>query len=96
MSKSATVAFIVQLETALKRKLEAVAEARGQAADDLASEAIALFLEQADSLTPAEKAARQSWEHYKTTGLHLTMAEADAWLSELEGGQNIEPPPCHR
>lgn len=42
------------------------------------------------------EAALESWEHYKATGLHLTMAEADAWLAELEKGHDVEPPPCHR
>lgn len=96
MSKSGVHQITVQLDAELKQKLDAFADARGQAADSLATEAIACFLEQIEKPTPAEKAAARSWEHYKTTGLHLTMAEADAWLAELEGGHDVEPPPCHR
>jgi predicted transcriptional regulator len=96
MDKSGTSQITVQLEAALKQKLDMLAEAAGQTAERLASEAIARFLEHVETLTAAEKAALESWEHYKATGLHLTMAEADAWMAELEGGHDVEPPPCHR
>ena len=96
MDKSRTSQITVQLEAELRQKLEMLAEATGQAAERLASEAIARFLEPAEKMTVAEKAALESWEHYKATGLHLTMVEADAWLAELEGGHDVEPPPCHR
>lgn len=50
----------------------------------------------------AERRARQaastskgSWEEYRTTGLHVTAAEADAWLAELEQGNDLDPPACH-
>ena len=36
-----------------------------------------------------------AWEAYRTTGLHLTAEEADAWLGRLEQGNDIEPPNCH-
>ena len=29
------------------------------------------------------------------TGLHVTAQEADAWLAELEAGNDVEPPKCH-
>ena len=47
----------------------------------------------------AEKAFRQealdAWEHFQSTGLHVTGAEADAWLAELEAGNDVEPPRAH-
>jgi predicted transcriptional regulator len=39
--------------------------------------------------------ALKAWEAYRTTGLHLTGAEADAWLDQLEQGKDVDPPPCH-
>ncbi|NBS17511.1 MAG: transcriptional regulator, partial [Gammaproteobacteria bacterium] len=37
----------------------------------------------------------KAWNEYQATGLHLTMEEADAWLSKLESGIDEEPPGCH-
>jgi len=37
-----------------------------------------------------------AWEEYRRTGLHLTAAEVDAWLSKLEAGSVAKVPPCHR
>ena len=37
-------------------------------------------------------AGKDAWEHYRTTGRHVTGGEADAWLAELEAGNNIDPP----
>ena len=39
--------------------------------------------------------AYAAWNHYQTTGLHLTEEEVDAWLCKLENGENVEPPACH-
>ena len=41
------------------------------------------------------KEALDAWEHYQSTGLHVTGAEADAWLGELELGNEVEPPRAH-
>jgi len=37
-----------------------------------------------------------AWSEYCESGRHLTAAEADAWLSRLEAGEDAEPPDCHR
>lgn len=36
----------------------------------------------------------KAWNDYQATGLHVTMEEADAWLSTLESGTDAEPPEC--
>ncbi|MDD5470495.1 MAG: hypothetical protein PHP05_01085 [Sideroxydans sp.] len=37
----------------------------------------------------------KAWEEHRTTGLHVTADEVDAWLAQLEQGNDIEPPECH-
>jgi predicted transcriptional regulator len=39
--------------------------------------------------------ALAAWSHFKTTGLHLTEEEADAWLAKLEAGKSAGAPECH-
>lgn len=38
----------------------------------------------------------KAWEDYRATALHLTAEEADAWLAELEQGNDIAAPECHQ
>jgi predicted transcriptional regulator len=35
------------------------------------------------------------WNEYQETGLHVTEAEAEAWLEMLEAGKDVEPPGPH-
>jgi predicted transcriptional regulator len=48
-------------------------------------------------ISPEEKreafrqATLKAWEEYRATGLHMTADEADAWLAQLEQGNDIEP-----
>ena len=39
--------------------------------------------------------ALAAWAGYRTTGLHVTSGEADAWLAKLEAGQRAVIPKCH-
>ena len=32
---------------------------------------------------------------YQTTSLHVTEDDADAWLTKLAAGENVEAPECH-
>ena len=37
----------------------------------------------------------KAWEAFRSNGLHVTADEADAWMAQLEQGNDIEPPECH-
>ncbi len=41
------------------------------------------------------RTAIAAWDDYKATGFHVTHAEADAWLAQLQEGNDVEPPVCH-
>jgi predicted transcriptional regulator len=41
------------------------------------------------------QAGKDAWEHYQATGQHVTGEESDAWLVQLEGGNDVDPPACH-
>lgn len=96
MSEPNKHSMTIELDVHAKQRIDSLANARGQTANTLISDAIAYFLDRTDNLTEAEKAAIGTWEHCKATGLHVTMEEADTWLAELEEGRDTEPPECHR
>lgn len=39
--------------------------------------------------------ARQAWQDYQATGLHVSATEAEQWLLALEAGRDVDPPECH-
>lgn len=58
-----------------------------------------MAVEQHEPEEPREQVrldALAAWAEYQATGLHVTAEEADAWLADLEAGEDAEPPPAHR
>ena len=58
-------------------------------------EAIQQYIEREEKLETFRQDGIRAWNEYQTTGLHVTLEEADAWLGKLETGQDAEPPECH-
>ena len=58
-------------------------------------EAMERYVTREEQREVVRKEALDAWEHYQSTGLHVTGAEADAWLGELELGNEVEPPRAH-
>ncbi len=58
-------------------------------------DAITLYLDSEEKRERFRQDTLKAWEAYRTTGLHVTTEEADAWLANLEQGSDIDPPECH-
>lgn len=86
----------VKLDLDVKDRLQKLAEARQRKPHWLMKEAINQYLEREEKRQSFYDDAREAWEEYQATGLHVTLEEADAWLAELEAGNDVEPPACHR
>lgn len=85
----------VRMDKDLKDRLDRLASARRQPAEDIVREAVADYVDRAEKRDAFHQDARHAWERYQRTGLHLTAEEADAWLVRLEAGEDLEPPACH-
>ena len=85
----------VKLDEGTRERLQRLARARDRSAHWMMREAIAEYLEREER----REAFRQGWHprlgRISATGLHLTEAEADAWLADLAAGGDAEPPECH-
>jgi predicted transcriptional regulator len=92
---SETVITSVKLASALHKRVEILASARQQTPDSLMTEAIEQYLERREKREQFLKDGVASWEDYKSTGLHITGNEVDAWLDRLDAGDNAELPECH-
>lgn len=90
------MAVSVKIDDALKDRVQHLAAARQRSSHWIMREAIARYVEQEEARENVKQAAIAAWEGYQQTGLHVTFEEADAWLSELEGGKPANPLKCHR
>lgn len=61
----------------------------------LMREAITQYVNREEKREAFRQETLKAWETFRTTGLHVTADEADAWLLQLEQGNDIEPPECH-
>jgi predicted transcriptional regulator len=58
-------------------------------------QALETFVDREEQRESLRLEARAAHEEYMRTGLHATAEEVDAWLAELEAGNDVEPPKCH-
>jgi predicted transcriptional regulator len=85
----------LKLDAEIESRLLRLAETRRQSADLLVREAIKQYVEREECRERLRDDARAAWTEYQATGQHVTGDEADAWLSRLEAGEDVEPPSSH-
>ena len=76
--------------------MQRLADARHRTPHWMMREAIKQYVEREEKRESFRQDAISAWEAYQTTGQHVTMKDADAWLAKLESGQDVEPPECRR
>jgi predicted transcriptional regulator len=84
----------LKLEVQIKERVRRLASARRRSPHWLMREAIEEYVEREEKREQFRRDALAAWDHYQTTGLHVTAEEADAWLAKLESGKNSRPPKC--
>ena len=95
MTTSVLNPVTVKIESAIKLRVQRLAAARNRTVHWVMHEAIVQFVDREEKRETVRQDAITAWDEYQLTGLHVTMAEADAWLVKLEGGQDVEPPKSH-
>ena len=65
--------------------------------EELTDEELFLLMEKEFGVTDEEfvRQVRESEEHYKRTGLHLTWDEVSEWMRKLGTPEETEMPECH-
>lgn len=91
----ASTPVAVRLADPLKARMRMLAEQRRRPMHWLMREAIEQYVTREEQREAFRQEALDAWNHYRNTGLHVTDAEADAWLAELEAGNDVEPPASH-
>ena len=91
----ATSTTSLKLESELKERVQRLASARRRSPHWLMREAVEQYVAREEKREQLRQDALAAWNHYETTGLHVTAEEADAWLAKLEAGDDAEAPECH-
>ncbi len=85
----------IKIDDDTKARLKRLAEVRQRTSHWLMREAITQYVDREEKRESFRQDALRAWEAYRTTGLHVTAEEADAWLAKLEQGNDVDPPECH-
>lgn len=85
----------LRLDPEMKERVQRLAAARRRSAHWLMREAIEQYVEREEKREQFRQDALAAWDEYQKTGLHVTAEEADAWLAELEAGEDADAPECH-
>lgn len=91
----ASTPVAVRLDDPLKARIRVLADQRRRPMHWLMREAIEQYVTREELRESFRQEALDAWNHFQTTGLHVSHAEADTWLAELEAGNDVEPPACH-
>jgi predicted transcriptional regulator len=85
----------VKLDSAMKQRVQRLAALRRRSPHWVLREAVEQYVEREEKREQFRQDALAAWDHYRTTGLHVSAAEADKWLAKLEAGKDAPPPACH-
>ncbi len=91
----ASTPVAVRLDDPLKARIRTLADQRRRPMHWIMREAIEQYVAREEQRAAFRQEALAAWDHYQVTGMHVTGDEADAWLAELEAGNDVEPPPSH-
>ncbi|MDO5102578.1 MAG: ribbon-helix-helix protein, CopG family [Lautropia sp.] len=96
MSATTARAVSVKLGTDMHERIKRLADAKRRTPHWMMREAITQYVDREERRASFYQDAMDAWHEYERTGLHLNAQEVDDWLSKLEAGNDIDPPPCHR
>jgi len=95
MTAAAIRPVAIKIDENTKARLKRLADARQRTSHWLMREAITQYVDREEKREAFRQDTLKAWDAYRTTGMHVTADEADAWLAQLEQGDDIEPPACH-
>lgn len=95
MTAAATRPVSIAIDVDTKARVKRLADARQCTSHWLMLEAITQYVDHEEKRETFRQDMLKVWETYQATGLHVTGEEADAWMTQLEEGNDIEPPECH-
>lgn len=91
---SATVS--IKLDSSDRDRIASLASMKKRTPHYLMKEAILEYVQREEARQNFIKAADASFEHFKETGLHITLDEFSAWVDEVQNNPDTPITACHR
>lgn len=85
----------VKLDSSDRDRIASLAVVKKRTPHYLMKEAILEYVRREEARQNFIKAAEASFEHYKETGLHLTLDEFGAWVDEAQQNPDAPITSCH-
>lgn len=85
----------LKLDPQLKDRVQRLAATRRRSAHWIMREAVEQYVTREEKREQFLQDGLAAWNHYQSTGLHVTAEEADTWLAKLEAGEDAKAPECH-
>ena len=83
----------IELDDETTARVNRLASARQVSPDRLVQQAVRQFVDREEKRDSLVDELHGIWVDYKRTGEHTDDASADAWLSRLEAGDDVDFPP---
>jgi predicted transcriptional regulator len=85
----------LRLDTALRDRLERIAQMKKRSSHALARDAVIRFVAEEEKAAAWNASCETALHQYQETGLHITRAETDAWLDTWGTSKETPGPECH-
>lgn len=85
----------VKLDPSDRDRIASLATMKKRTAHYLMKEAILEYVQREEARQNFIKAADTSFEHYKETGLHITLDEFSAWVDDVQKNPDAPITACH-
>lgn len=96
MPAAAVRPVAIKLDEDIKARVKRLAEARHRTSHWLMREAITQYVEREERREAFRQETLRAWEEYRTTGLHATAEEVEAWLASWGTDHELPAPTCRK
>lgn len=96
MTAAAVRPVAIKLDEDTRARVKRLADARHRTSHWLMREAIAQYVDREEKREAFRQDTLQAWEEYRTTELHATAEEVEAWLSSWGTDNELPSPTCHK
>jgi predicted transcriptional regulator len=86
----------IKLDSSDRDRISSLASLKKRTPHYLMKEAILEYVQREEARQNFIKAADASFEHFKETGLHITLDEFSTWVDEVQNNPDTPITACHR
>jgi predicted transcriptional regulator len=94
MSVAAARPVAIKIDEVTKARVKRLADARQRTPHWLMREAIHQYVDREEKREAFRQDTLLAWEAFRATAQHVPADQADAWLAQLEQGNDVDLPAC--